>query len=206
VTDSGIDFVLFDLGGVLVDPGGVQQMRDLSGIRSDEELWARWLACRWVRAFEAGRCTTDEFAAGLVGDWQLQITPGEFLHAFGSWQGGTFSGASELVADVRHRVGTGFLSNMNAYQWENHYGRSELVSGFDETLRFTSFELGIVKPDPEVFEAVAGRLPAPRERVLFLDDNMVNVDAATDAGFQAARVRGVDEARATLVGAGVLPG
>ena len=41
-----IEFVLFDLGGVLVDPGGVGPMRELSRIGTDEELWARWLSCR----------------------------------------------------------------------------------------------------------------------------------------------------------------
>ncbi len=29
-------------------------MRELSGIGSDEELWARWLSCRWVRLLRGG--------------------------------------------------------------------------------------------------------------------------------------------------------
>ena len=48
------DVVLFDLGGVLVDFGGVQAMKELSGITDDDELWHRWLTCRWVREFERG--------------------------------------------------------------------------------------------------------------------------------------------------------
>jgi HAD superfamily hydrolase (TIGR01509 family) len=64
----------------------------------------------------------------------------------------------------------------------------------------------MLKPDREVFDRVASQLPAPRERVLFLDDNALNVDGAISAGFQAARVQGVDEARAALVAANVLDG
>ena len=56
MTADRIDLVLFDLGGVLIQPGGVASMRALSGIESDEELWTRWLACRWVQRFEAGGC------------------------------------------------------------------------------------------------------------------------------------------------------
>ena len=41
-------------------------------------------------------------------------------------------------------------------------------------------------------------------RVLFLDDNALNVDGAAAAGFTAIQVRGVDEARRALVAAGVL--
>ena len=61
-----------------------------------------------------------------------------------------------------------------------------------------------MKPDPAVFEAVAQRLPVDRTRVLFLDDNAVNADAARSSGFLAEHVRGTDEARRVLVDAGVL--
>ena len=46
----------------------------------------------------------------------------------------------------------------------------------------------------------------PARRVLFLDDNAMNVAGAAAAGFQAARVTGVGEARQRLVEAGVLSG
>ncbi len=199
---SRIEFVLFDLGGVLVDPGGVGQMRELSGIGSDDELWARWLSCRWVRRFEAGGCSPDAFAAGVVEDWGLDLEPAAFLAAFGSWPGRPYDGALELVGDVRRRVPVACLSNMNAVQWEARYESTSLAGTFD--MRFLSFELGLVKPDREIFEEVARRLPAPRHRVLFLDDNMVNVESARTTGFAAGHVRGVAAARDALAAAGVL--
>jgi putative hydrolase of the HAD superfamily len=199
-----IDFVLFDLGGVLIDPGGVGPLRALSGIGSDEELWARWLGCPWVRRFEAGACTAEEFAAGFVDDWKLSLTPAAFLEDFSRWPGGEYAGAAELVAQVRASVAMGFLSNANAFQWHEHFGRLALTSSPAFQYRFLSFELGLVKPDPEIFAVVAARLPAPKGRVLFLDDNLVNVDAAAAGGFAARRVQGPREARAALVEAGVL--
>lgn len=197
-----IDFVLFDLGGVLVDPGGVGQMRQLSGISSDEELWARWLRCRWVRRFEAGRCSPDAFAGGVVEDWGLDLEPGAFLAEFGRWPGHPYDGALALVTDVRRRVPVACLSNINTVQWQARYEATPLVDTFD--MRFLSFELGMVKPDREIFEEVATRLPAMRGRVLFLDDNAVNVESAAAAGFEARHVRGVAAARAALADAGVL--
>ena len=53
----------------------------------------------------------------------------------------------------------------------------------------------MVKPDRDLFDRVASLLPVPRDRVLFLDDNTINVEGATAAGFVASRARGVDEAR-----------
>ena len=197
-----IDVVLFDLGGVLVDPGGVGPMRMLSGISSDEELWVRWLSCRWVRRFEAGRCTPDAFAAGVVADWGLDLEPATFLAQFGSWPGRPYDGAVQLVTEVRRRLPVACLSNMNAVQWEARYRSTPLADTFD--MRLLSYELGMVKPDREIFEEVAARLPATRESVLFLDDNVVNVESAAAAGFEARHVRGVAGARAALGEAGVL--
>ena len=177
---AGIEFVLFDLGGVLVDPGGVGKMRELSGIGTDEELWERWLACRWVRSFEAGRCSPEDFAAGVVGDWSLDLEPAAFLEEFGSWSNAPYPGAVELVTAVRDVAGVGCLSNTNVVQWHTNYESTPITEAFE--LRFLSFELGMVKPDREIFEEVAVRLPVPPERVFFLDDNAANVTGARGVG------------------------
>ena len=202
MTGARTELVLFDLGGVLIQPGGVAAMRELSGIGSDDELWARWLGCPWVRRFEAGRCTPGEFAAGIVADWELDLEPGAFLQEFGGWPEPPYAGALELVTEVRATVPTGFLSNMNSFQWAANYEGIPLTEAFD--FRFLSFELGVVKPDRAIFDAVATRLPVARARVLFLDDNAVNVEAAVEGGFSARHVRGIEEARSALASAGVL--
>jgi len=200
--EPAVEIVLFDLGGVLLEVGGVAPMRELSGIDTDEELWARWLGCRWVQQLEAGRCTPDEFAAGVVSDWGLAVAPSEFLATFGAWVNQPFPGAAELVAETRDAARIGCLSNTNAFQWDAHFGDLPLIDAFE--FRFLSFELGLVKPDPAIFGAVAAGLPAPPDRVLFLDDNAVNVESASSFGFAARRVRGVGEARRVLVETGVL--
>jgi glucose-1-phosphatase len=202
VTGDRIDLVLFDLGGVLIRPGGVASMRALSGIDSDEALWTRWLSCQWVRRFEAGQCGPDEFAAGMVADWELDLEPAAFLEEFGRWPDPPFEGALELVDEVQASVPAAFLSNMNSFQWAANYEGIPLTDAF--AFRFLSFELGLVKPDAAIFDAVAARLPVPRHRVLFLDDNAVNVEAAERAGFAAEHVRGLDAARGALMTSGVL--
>jgi putative hydrolase of the HAD superfamily len=201
---SPVDVVLFDLGGVLLEVGGVGPMRQLSGIDTDEELWARWLACPWVQRLEAGRCSPEDFAAGVVTDWDLPVSAEEFLTTFGAWVNQPMAGAAELVAATADSARIGCLSNTNAYQWDAHFGALPLIGAFE--FRFLSFELGLVKPDPAIFGAVAARLPAQPARVLFLDDNAVNVESAVEFGFRAHLVRGVGEARRALVDAGVLAG
>jgi HAD superfamily hydrolase (TIGR01509 family) len=194
--------VLFDLGCVLIEVPGVRAMQELTGIKSEQELWRRWLTCRWVRRFESGGCSETEFAAGVVADWQLELTPAAFLEAFQNWPTGPLPGAAELVAQTRASVATGCFSNTNALHWHNHIAAWPLASLFDR--RFLSFELGLLKPDTAAFARVADLLEVPAERVLFLDDNAMNVAGAAAAGFQAARATGVDEARQRLAEAAVL--
>jgi len=89
-----------DVRGVLFDFGGVEPMKSLSGIEHDGEMWRRWLACRWVRTFESGSCSAEQFAEGVVGDWALPITPDAFLLAFRSWLGGPLAGADALLFPI----------------------------------------------------------------------------------------------------------
>ena len=48
-----IEVVLFDLGGVLVELGGMGDMATFAAEENEEEIWRRWLSCPWVRG-EAG--------------------------------------------------------------------------------------------------------------------------------------------------------
>jgi putative hydrolase of the HAD superfamily len=196
-----VDVVLFDLGGVLIEIPGVLAMLELTGIEREEELWRRWLTCRWVRLFEGGGCSETEFAAGIVADWQLALSASAFLQAFRDWPAGPLPGAAELVALTRASVATGCFSNTNSLHWEQ-ISSWPLAGLFDH--QFLSFELGLLKPDVAAFARVAELLKVPAGRVLFLDDNAVNVAGAAAAGFQAARAVGIDEARQRLVEAGVL--
>jgi putative hydrolase of the HAD superfamily len=188
--------VVFDLGGVLAEVSGVATMRELSGIDSDDELWRRWLHCEWVRRFELGQCTPEAFGEGVVADWQLPLTGAEFVELFGDWVAQPSDGADELVAETAEHVAVAMLSNMNAVHWERSVSTWPLIKRFDHV--FMSFQLGMIKPDADVFAHVADTLAIDPQEILFVDDNVINVEGARAAGFQAERVRGVAEARAAV--------
>lgn len=195
-------YVVFDLGGVLADFGGLGPLRQMSGIESDEELWRRWLTSEPVRRFESGLGTDEEFAAALVDEWRLPISAGELLALFPGWLVGAYDGAVELVRETAARTRVACFSNSNRVHWEAGVERWPLLREFERA--FVSFEIGAVKPDREAFEIVVRELGVPAARTLFLDDNQLNVDAALAVGMQSRRVSGVAGARAALVDAGVL--
>lgn len=47
---------------------------------------------------------------------------------------------------------------------------------------FTSFELGLLKPDPNIFIAIRDKLECDFEQIIFIDDKVENVDAAKHLG------------------------
>lgn len=191
-----IEIVLFDLGGVLIELSPLQSMGRFFAEPSEEAVWKRWLACPWVRRFERGHCAPDEFARGMVESWSMEAPPEAFLEAFVRWPRGLMPGARELAAAVRKRVAIGCLSNTNLLHAERHATEEAVYDLFDH--RFLSHELGLVKPDREIYEQVVTRLGCPAEKILFLDDNQINVDGARSAGLRAERARGLAETRAAL--------
>ena len=193
---SDIEVVLFDIGGVLVEFSGVEVMKSLANIEDDDTMWHRWLTCKWVREFERGGCTDVEFAVGIVTDWELAITPTDFLASFRSWDLVPYDGAHELVADARESVRIGCLSNINSVLWEVHRDQWEPFSWFDPA--FVSYRIGHVKPDAGIFHHVIEELGVAPSQILFIDDNQINVDGALVCGITARCTKGVASARSVL--------
>jgi putative hydrolase of the HAD superfamily len=202
--DTTIDVVLFDLGGVLVDLGGLPELEVFAGGGvSEDELWRRWLSCPWVRRFERGHCNADSFSRGMVESWSMTVEPEEFLAAFAAWPRGLLPGARELVRSIRALTRVGCLSNTNRLHADRHWSELGMADLFDD--QFLSYEMGLVKPDRDAFEYVIDALGCPAERILFLDDNQINVEGARSAGLRSERAQGIDEAGAILAAIGLSP-
>ncbi len=192
-----LDAILFDLGGVLMNFGGLQRLAELSGEADGPALRTKWVTSKWVQAFERGQCDTDAFGEGVVRDWGLDLTPAEFVADFVRWSAGPFAGAVELLRSLHGTIRLGCLSNTNPAHWQQHLDRWGLVDYFDWT--FVSHELGMMKPDPEVFQHVIRTIGTSADRLLFFDDCNDHVLAARRLGIRAELARGVSEVQDALV-------
>jgi putative hydrolase of the HAD superfamily len=70
-----------------------------------------------------------------------------------------------------------------------------------------SCEVGLIKPDPAIFQLSIERVGVKPEEILFVDDREANVASAREAGIVAVRFQGVAELAEELkeIGFGVLP-
>jgi putative hydrolase of the HAD superfamily len=94
------------------------------------------------------------------------------------------------------------LSNTNTIHWphvRDTLGLSGLLHRY-----YLSHEIGHLKPTRTAFEHVLVDLGCTPSRVIFLDDNQLNVDAAQAVGIQAYRTVGIAEVKTTLQSLGLL--
>lgn len=197
-----IEVVLFDLGGVLIELGGMGDMVAFANERDEDEIWRRWLTCPWVRRFERGGCDAQEFGRGMVESWSMPVTAEAFLEAFAVWPKRLLPGARGLVEATAERVRVACLSNTNPIHTERQWSEFRIHELFDGL--YLSHEMGHVKPDSAAFDFVVDALGCPREGILFLDDNQINVDGARAAGLASERAVGVLQARGILAAKGLL--
>ena len=200
-----IDTILFDLGGVLIELAGVEQMLAWSpGLGDTHELWRRWLHSPAVRRFETGGATEEEFAAAIVGEFDLPVSADEFIAAFTHWPRALFPGATALLTELKPRFRLASVSNTNTLHWRRFRDEWALDGHFHHN--FPSHRVGRLKPDAEYFHHVLDALDAAAHTVLFVDDNAINVDAAARAGLTARRVAGPQGVREELALLGLHPG
>ncbi len=183
---------LFDLGGVLIELTGVPIMVKWTGdAYSEAAIWERWLKSPPVRSFESGLIDQFSFARGVIEDFKLPVSESEFLAEFYRWPKGFYDGAPELLTALRRDYLTGCLSNSNSLHEKRFAGEWRLPGYFDYC--FFSHNLGFVKPDREIFEAVIAKIPVDRSEIVYFDDNELNANAARECGIESYTVKGFDE-------------
>jgi putative hydrolase of the HAD superfamily len=200
---SEIRVLLFDVGGVLVQLGGVETMLEWLGNRvTSDELWRMWLQSPSVRQFETGKIDAGEFTAGVISEFGLSVEPQRFLESFTAWPTGLYPGTLEMLARIPPSYRRALLSNSNALHWPRVLDDMGLGPAFHS--HFVSHLTGRIKPDSEAFEHAVDALGCLPNQVLFLDDNLLNVEAAQRFGMHSVRVRGSAEAEGVLIDLGII--
>lgn len=186
--------VLFDLGGVLLE------LRDpftTFGLpQRDYDFHARWLASPTVRAYERGQIDAREFGNAMAAELELEIDGAAFLQRFDGWIKGVYHGAHELLDRIPDRLQKAVLSNINELHWRYVEADADFTRRIDQF--FLSYQIGMIKPDPETFAHVVNSLQCLPEEILFIDDNRANVEAGLQAGFKAVFARGLHQVSGVL--------
>jgi putative hydrolase of the HAD superfamily len=196
--------VVSDFGGVLTTPltAPFQTFAARSGIAMDE--FRTVLAAFSARAdgvqplfeLECGRITEAQFLGALeqtlLEELGREISCADLTETL--WEGlAPNERMIELMAALRAEGYRMALVTNNVREWEARWRAMAPIDDIFE-LVIDSAQVGIRKPDPEIYELTVRRLGVPAVACLFVDDLEPNCAAARDAGMQAILYRDPEQA------------
>ncbi|TCC02853.1 HAD family hydrolase [Kribbella soli] len=173
--------VLFDADGVVQRPNRDWWGQLTSLVPSGGDAFVADLMAAEKPAL-VGKVDFRDALADVLRRWNSPASVDEALEPW-TW----FVAEPEVIALIQSLrsagIGCHLATNQQGYrraimQDERGYG-----AWFDRT--FYSCDLGLAKPDPAYFRAILGALELPASSVLFIDDNVANVAAASSVGVRA---------------------
>jgi len=185
---------VFDLGGVVLEvcvERTVRAWAESVGLEA-EEVEARLGGKVLPEGFDRGELVLEELREEVCARLGRAMTRGDFERGWNALLGEPFPGVEGLLAELAGTMRLVLLTNTNETherQWRKSC--AAVLPRFERV--FTSWRMGVRKPEPEAFEQVLGYLGLSPTRVLFFDDHSENVEAAARLGMVARRVRGPGE-------------
>lgn len=198
-----IKTIVFDLGRVLVDIDASGRkfsalMRAL-GVPPDE-AFARFWYTPEVRKHMTGELDSRAFHRIAVERYGLSFSYEEFAEGWCD----LFRPQPEMrevfeEAAGRYRVG--ILSDTDPLHWAKILEIMPWLSAVEKPT--LSFEVGCLKPHPQMFASAAANSGCEKEECLFIDDLIENVDGARFCGMPAVHFSNARKLRKDLAGVGL---
>ena len=178
-----IPSVIFDLGNVLIDWNPRYLYRKLLSSETEVE-WFLENICTddWNIKHDGGQT----FNKGIAERSELYPQYTTLIkNWFERWEemlGGPIEGTVEILAELKN---LGFplyiLSNWSAETYPKAEAIYEFLKWFDG--KIISGEIGKIKPNPEIFHSLTKKYDLRPENSVFIDDKIVNIEAANLIGF-----------------------
>ena len=196
----GLRAVVFDFGMVLTGPPDAAAHAELLRITGlDRE---RFESLYWAdrHAYDEGKLTGIGFWQKLVCDAGLNL-PDSAIEELNLWDARMWTTVDPVMLAWQQKLKrrgllTAILSNIGDSVLANLEREFEWIAGFD--VRVWSYQLGIAKPDPAIYRHVLEQLGTEAAETLFIDDRVVNVEAARALGMKSLEFTTVERLRADL--------
>ncbi len=182
--------IFFDLGNVLLGLNYqrfAEKMKSLTGLGMEQLQPA--FAGRLVPKYECGLLNDDEFLAGICRATGVAIPKRDFADAWTCIFSEHPLIPDELLQELAQKYQLWAISNTNKAHFEYIRARYHFLDHFRGWI--LSYEVGAAKPEPAIFQRALDRAGISASEALFVDDQLVNVEAARRLGMDAIHFTGV---------------
>lgn len=197
--------VVFDYGMVLTgppDPVAHAALLRITGLPP-----ARFESLYWTdrRAYDLGSLTGFAFWQKFIRDAGLDLPPGA-VEELNRWDARLWTTQNPAMLawqlELKQRgLLTAILSNMGDNVLASVEREFDWIHRFDVLV--WSFQVRMAKPDPAIYRLVLKELGTQPGETLFLDDKLVNIEAARALGMKTIEFSTVEQLRAGLIAAGL---
>jgi len=204
VEDPAPRTVVFDIGGVLVDWDPRYLYRQLFDDPDEmESFLAEVTTAEWNARQDAGRPWAEGIELLVAEHPERRELIEAFHRRWPEMLAGEVPGTVDVLAELRTAgVRLLALSNWSAETFPIARDRFPFLTWFEAIV--LSGEVGVNKPDPQIYEHLIGNFEVSPGATLFVDDSAANVDAARALGFHAVQFTDAPTLRGTLVDFGLL--
>jgi glucose-1-phosphatase len=188
---SAIKNIIFDLGGVLyaIDYDKIESgMATLQHNASDPVHYSRSYQDPLFTQIEVGKISPDEFFEGMRIRFQLSDDKDAFFRVWNSMLHGLIPGRLELVKSMSAKYRVFLLSNTNIIHYTYLISECAPMFACMEKCYF-SHEVGLRKPNPEIFNTVLEDNALIPEETLFIEDSIQHINAANSLGIKTLFVQ-----------------
>ena len=181
--DIKIKILLLDVGGVLIKLNWKNFFKtlDIPEVLNGVDV-RRWFDLDSKhKLLEKGLVDFHEFYEDFASHFSLKCQKEDFEKAWNSILEGTHEGLDSLLEGAKKRVPLKVLSNTNKVHFDL-YSTWGPFKNFDQF--FLSFELGLRKPEKEIYKIVLEETKVRPEEILFVDDLDQNLKEAKAMGLK----------------------
>ncbi len=177
-------FVLFDIGNVLVHYDHQRTMAALADLYHADPVQLSIFYSQIGQQFGIGEITPTQVVDMFNSRYNTTCSLEEFAEAFCAGLMRDDAALAYAVAlQVEGELAVGAISNTNAVHVAWLDAHAPELNEFE--LVIMSNEVGLRKPDPEIYELAMEILDASPAQILYVDDLAENVEAARQLGTNA---------------------
>ena len=191
---SSLKNILFDLGGVILDLNVSATLERFLNLGFPKELlnYPENYETDIFFNYETGKTSTDEFRSAIRKSSGVNFSDKEFDEAWCAMLIGVPESRTRLLQPLSKVYNLYILSNTSELHMRHFNQMFHDTAGYKLSDVFThgfySHETGWHKPDPGAFKDVLKKAKIKASETLFLDDNIHNVKAAKELGFNVIHI------------------
>jgi 2-haloacid dehalogenase len=198
--------IVFDLGGVLIDWNPRHLYRKLI----DDEARMEWFLAEvchtaWNEEQDRGRSFAAAIEEAAAKHPEHRALIAAYFERWDEMMAGPIEGSVTILEELK---GAGYelhaLTNWSAETFPFARDRFAFLEWFETIL--VSADVGLIKPDPRIFELLLARIGRMPRECVYIDDNPRNAAAAAALGLDAIAFQDPDQLRASLTRRDLLSG